>query len=281
MKRPVISFLILIIITAVTLFLTGSCSKINDQGDTGRLVVKITDAPFPIDEIDAATVTITKVEIRKVSEGESDENPFIVVSEEPMEFNLLELRNGLTEKLLDIEIPVGKYDLIRLYIDNAGLKLKEGQEFNVKVPSGKQTGIKIFINPDLAVEGGLTSELLLDFDLAGSFVLRGNLTKPSSINGFIFKPVIRVSNLTTAGRIEGLVSDTAKVIIKNATIWIKQDTIVATAIADTLGKYAIIGVPAGYYTVSASKEGYDTVSHESVKVIAGNKTIQNFVLIKK
>ena len=92
-----------------------------------------------------------KLHRQLIPDGESDGNPFIVVSEEPMEFNLLELRNGLTEKLLDIEIPVGTYDLIRLYVDNAGLKLKEGQEFNVKVPSGSQTGIKIFINPDLVV----------------------------------------------------------------------------------------------------------------------------------
>ena len=64
------------------------------------------------------------------------------------------------------------------------------------------------------VDGGLTSELLLDFDLSKSFVMRGNLDKPSGIIGFIFKPVIKAVNNTTAGRLEGLVTDTAKIKIK-------------------------------------------------------------------
>ena len=79
-------------------------------------------------------------------------------------------------------------------------------------------------------------------------------------NGFIFKPCIRAANLTTAGRVEGMVTDTSEVKIKEAKVWIAQDTVMATTFADTLGFYAIIGVPAGTYSIFATKEGYDTVS---------------------
>jgi hypothetical protein len=45
-----------------------------------------------------------------------------------------------------MEIPTGTYDLVRLYVDEAGLKLKDSEEIHrVKVPSGSQTGIKIFL----------------------------------------------------------------------------------------------------------------------------------------
>jgi hypothetical protein len=169
--------------------------------------------------------------------------------------------------------------MIRLYVAEAGLKLKDNDApYSVKVPSGSQTGIKMHIYPYLVVSDGLTAELLLDVDLSKSFVLRGNM---HNNNGFIFKPVIRAANMTTAGRIEGMVKDTSDVKVKEATVWIEQDTVVATAFADTLGYYAIIGVPAGTYSISATKEGYDTVRFEGVKIIAGNKTTQNFELTKK
>jgi hypothetical protein len=77
------------------------------------------------------------------------------------------------------------------------------------------------------------------------------------------------------------VTDTADVKIKEATLWLEQDTVVATAFADTLGYYAIIGIPAGTYSISATKEGYDTVRFDGVNIVAGNKTVRNFGLTKK
>jgi len=272
--------LLFTLFAATSIILFSGCAKTFDNSP-GRLVIKVTDAPFPIDLIESASVTITKVEIREASDELNEENPFIVLSEDTQTFDLIDLRNGVVDELLDIEIPQGKYDLIRLYVDQADLKIKDGGNFNVIVPSGQQTGIKVFINPGLVVEGGLTSELLLDFDLSKSFVLRGNLNHRSGINGFIFKPVIRVVNNSTAGRLEGMVTDTVKVKIKEASVWIKQDTIIATTIADTLGHYAIIGIPAGIYSVFAAKENYDTVKVEGVKIVEGNRTILNLVLPKK
>ena len=270
--------LFLTIIAVVSIIIWSGCNKTNYDGP-GRLVIKVTDAPFPISSVESATVTITKVEIR---DSECDcPDKFKVISDDTVTFDLIDLRNGVVEELLDIEIPQGKYDLIRLYVEEAGLKIKEGDEFSVKVPSGRQTGIKIFIEPGLIVNGGLTAEVLLDFDLSRSFVMRGNLNSPQGINGFIFKPVIRAVNNTKAGRLEGNVTDTAKVKIKEASVWVAQDTIVATAVADTMGHYAIIGLPSGTYDVFAAKENFDTVKVERVKIVEGNRTIQNFILPKK
>jgi hypothetical protein len=268
------------IFTTVLVLIFISCNKTTDSGN-GRLVVKITDAPFPVDIVESAVVTITKIEIRKTGDGISDGNPFVVIWEGSQTFNLLELRNGVVEDLLNIDIPAGEYNLIRLYVDEASLKVRDGDNFSLKIPSGKQTGIKIFIRPGLVVEGGLTSELLLDFDLSRSFLMKGNMDSPAGIKGFTFKPVIRAVNNSTAGRLEGSVTDTAKVKIKEALIWIKQDTIIASAIADTLGHYAIIGLPAGTYSVLAAKENYDTVKVDGVKIVEGNRTILNFILPNK
>lgn len=281
------------ILAALLVMLFTGCSK--DEG-YGRLVINVTDAPFPLDLIESATVSITKVEIRKVGDGISDGNPFILLwenSEEPKTFDLLELRNGIIAKLIDLEIPAGEYDLVRLYVDEAGLTLKEDAgTFSVKVPSGSQTGIKLFIESSLIVEGGLTSELMLDFDLLNSFIMQGNMDSPADIKGFHFKPVIRCVNNSTAGVLIGSVAEKDSdplVLIGGATITVKQgDEVVTTALSDEIGSdndiddgyYAVPALPAGTYTVIASKDGYESVTIEDVVIVAGNKTIVDFTLQK-
>jgi len=266
---------LLFAIFAAAVLISG-CDK-TETGGPGRLSVKITDDPFDISSVESATVTISKIEIRRKSAGEGEK--FIELLMNPVTIDIFELRNGITQELVDLEVPEGDYDLVRLYVDEAGLKLKDSEEIHrVKVPSGGQTGIKIFLRPALEVSEGNLEEVLLDIDLSRSFILRGN---PAHNNGFIFKPVIRAANMAKAGCVRGFVSDTAGVKITEAIVWIEKDTVLATAFTDTLGIYAIIGVPAGEYSVSATKEGYDTVRFDGVDIIAGNKTVVDFELIKK
>jgi len=268
------------------LFSTG-CKDMDTISDQkGNLVIKLTDAPFPIDMIDAATVSISKVEIRKVCDCEEEGYPFITLAEfdPPVDFNLLELRNGVTADLVDMEIEPGNYDLIRLYVDNAGLKVKDGEDYHLKVPSGAQTGIKVFVEPDLHVAGGLTADVLLDFNVERSFILRGNMNSPAGIKGFNFKPVIRAVNNTTAGTVEGMVinSDTA---LENAYVLMEQivdqDTFeITSASTDENGYYAMPGIPAGLYTLSATLTDFDTVTVDGLEIEAGNLTVQDFILTK-
>ncbi len=269
----------ILLLTAALILIAGACNEIRNGNDTGRVILKVTDAPFGISNIESALVTITKVELKKEGDGISDGYQYITLSEDTVILDLIDLRNGVAETLLDMEIPAGRYDMVRLYIDEAGLKLKDSEEIHrVKVPGGSQTGIKIFLRPALEVAEGSLEEVLLDIDLSRSFILRGN---PAHNNGFIFKPVVRAANMAKAGCVRGLVTDTAGLKINEASVWIEQDTVLATAFTDTLGYYAIMGVPAGTWSVSATKEGYDTVRFDGVNIIAGNKTIQDFELTKK
>ncbi|HPC98186.1 MAG TPA: DUF4382 domain-containing protein [Bacteroidales bacterium] len=271
----------IVVFAGALALLISACTK--TENETGRLIVKVTDDPFNISYVESATVTITKIELKRAGHNYTPgENPFIVLSEDTITLDLINLRNGITKELLDLEIPAGTYDQLRLYVDNAGLKIREqNSPFHCKVPGGPQTGIKIFIRPALVVGGGLTSELLLDFDLSRSFVMLGNLNHHLGVNGFIFKPVIRAVNNSSAGRVEGFVSDTSKVKLANAKVWLTRDTVITTAFTDTLGYYAMIGIPAGTYSVFATKENYDTVSYKDINVVAANRTVVNFSLTRK
>lgn len=247
-----------------------------NDSNVGTLSLKITDAPFPVGIVASANVTITKIEARKTDD--KDSTKFITLTDISSTYNLLELRNGVTEDLLNINVPVGSYDLIRLYVSDASLQLKDGKTFNVKVPSGKQTGIKVFISPSIEVVGGLSSELLLDFDISKSFVIQGNLNSPDGIKGFHFKPVIRAVNTSSAGRVTGIVTDTSSTAIFDAQVWLKQDSTISNTFSDSNGGYTLIGIPQGNYSIYASKVGYDTIFVSNISIVAGNKTEQNFVL---
>lgn len=274
MKR---AFLIIISIVLIT----SGCTKL-PGGDTGRIIVKVTDDPFNINLVESATVTVDKIELRRAAADTTGKDPFITLSVEPVTFDLLKLRNGITARLLDLEIPSGKYDLVRLYVTQAGMKITDqAKDFSLKIPGGAQTGIKIFLKPALEVGGGLTSELLLDFDLSRSFVMQGNLNHGSGVKGFIFKPVIRAVNNSVAGRIEGSVSDESETFLENAKVWIIKDTTTfAASFSDASGKYAMIGIPEGSYDLFAWKQDFDTLKIEAIRVTGGNKTLQDITLHK-
>jgi|GEM_PF-171427 len=286
LKRQRKSILGAMLIALAMLFAVTSCEEEQTTGmlpggEEGMLNVELTDAPIDLDLVEEANVTISKIEIRKdLEEAASDTGyPFITLYDSTETYNLLELRNGVTETLVDMEVPTGKYDLIRMYVDNASLTLTNGNTYDVKVPSGTQTGIKIFIEPSVQVQGGLTSNLLLDFDISKSFILKGNLNSPAGVKGFNFKPVIRAVNETTAGQISGMVTDTSEASVADAAVWAKQDTVVTTTYSDSTGGYAILGLEEGSYDLFAAKEGYDTTMVENVEVAAGNVTTENLELM--
>src|SRR5690606_16229119 len=150
-----------------------------------------------------------------------------------------------------------------------------------KVPSGSQSGIKIFVHPGITVTTGLTAELLLDFDVSKSFVVKGNAHDLENIKGFNFKPVIRAVNNSFAGRIDGYVWDEDEIALEGATVWLEKDSVVSTTVTDLQGYFALIGIPEGSYNLMSAKEGYDTLVHENIKVTTANKSEINLQLTER
>lgn len=274
---------------AVAASLAG-CSDSNDSSSTdgtGRLVVKLTDKPFPYDLVSEANVTVFKVEARRVddsddSDGEAGGNPFVVLMEEEIPVNLLDLVNGVTAELADAEVPAGTYDLVRIYVKGVNVVLNDGRDFDLKVPSGEQTGIKVFIEPGLTVTGGLSSDLLLDFDVSRSFVAKGNANTLEEINGFNFKPVIKATNVSTAGTLAGRVyfmEEDVETGIEDAQITVlAADTVNSTGPSDADGNYTIMGLLAGSYRVVAEADGFISSDTLDVQIDVANVTRQDFLM---
>lgn len=276
-----------------SLTMSIGCSEGNDAGsDTGKLTVQLTDAPFPHDLVAEANVTIFKIDARNkdketdatIEEEMANENgsPFVVLMEQEIQVNLLNLTNGVMEMLVDTEVPVGTYDLVRVYVKGINVVLTDGTTYDLKVPSGEQTGIKVFIKPGLTISGGLSADLLLDFDVSRSFVAKGDGKDLAGITGFNFKPVIKASNMSTAGTLYGEVTtleEEMAVALEGAQVSIfTADTLNTTTFTDETGAYMVMGLMAGSYDVTVDLEGYGSQTAEDIEIVAANKTVQDFEL---
>ncbi|MDD4143234.1 MAG: DUF4382 domain-containing protein [Prolixibacteraceae bacterium] len=275
-------------ITALVLSLVSLFSCNNDEyalpSGKGRINVLLTDSPFPIDLISNTYVSIDRVEIRQKSEeglGE-DADSFIVVAEGEMEIDLLQLTNGITEQIATADLEAGVYDMIRLHVTDATIVLADGSEFDLKIPSGSSSGLKIKIDPAISLSEGETSDVLLDFDVSRSFVVKGNIN--GNIEGFNFKPVVRGVYMGSAGRIEGTVSDTTSNPLENAMIKLFMpedgilDSLIMSSFTDVEGSYKLIGVPEGVYSIVCELEGFASDTVNDVSVSSGNATTVNFQL---
>lgn len=314
MKTKVLS---IILFAALTLFI--GCSDGDDiTNGMGTLKVQMTDAPFPHDLVAEANVTIFKIDARYKSEEmememesesesetedattdtyeEDGHSSFITLMEDEKNINLLDLINGVTEDLVNTKVPVGTYDLIRVYVKGVNIVLVDGRTFDLKVPSGEQTGIKVFIKPGIVVNGELTSDLLLDFDVSKSFVPKGSRKDFTGITGFNFKPVIKACNKSTAGTLSGKVFTTNQedlvVGLKGAQVDVylaeelepipaEEPEPYRTTSTDEDGAYTVLGLEAGSYKVVVELDGYEMLTEEAVavEIVAANKTIQDFELM--
>lgn len=274
-----------------------SCSQTDDsdfqtEPGNGYVVIKLTDAPFPADLVAEANITVDWVQMLKYDGEddqdeqdeqeihESDSTHILFELEDAVTYNLLDLRNGTTAIMGEQEIPVGDYDEIRLHIIDANIVLKDSIKYDLKVPSGSASGLKIKLDPYLSVGDGSYVEVLLDFDVSRSFVVRGNINK-GKVNGFIFKPVVRaaVDVQVTTGEVNGVVTDTSDVLLRDVMLrLISGDDTITSAITDTAGFYAMIGIEPGDYTLVCDKDGF--VEQDSLVIVEkGAVTVQDFELV--
>lgn len=230
-----------------------------------RVEVWLTDSPGDYQEVN---VEIEGVEIHasEVDNGSGwkslDVDKRIV--------NLLDLTNGKDTLLGSIEIPSGKISQIRLKLgDNNSVKVG-GKVYDLNIPSGSQSGLKLKLN-ERFVEG-VTYEILLDFDVARSIVLTGS-------NQYKLKPVIRTITEAQTGAIKGVVDP------KEATPAIYaingSDTL-GTTYTDSEGHFLLKGIPAGTYEVHfVPNSDYVFVEKDNVNVEVGVVTDLETVTIEE
>lgn len=168
---------------------------------SGRLSLSVTDAP--VDNANQVVVEFTGVTI-KPAEGEAVEFDF----EEPKSINLLDLQGTLSESLIDETVAAGEYSWIRLHVNadrdgklDSFIEFDDGNQLELYVPSGSQTGLKLVSG--FTVPVGSNADFTIDFDL------RKSITNPVGMqNAVILKPALRIVDNTVVGSIAGSIDAT-------------------------------------------------------------------------
>ncbi len=275
--------LVLTLATAVTLAgcnpaMFGPAGDDSDSADPkpgGQLKVRVTDAPFPIEFVDEAWVTITRIDVLRCPDNADDDphepgdpndpndgdggdddgdgdRPWITVFDDPngLPFNLMTLRNGRLADLVDAELPAGSYKQIRVYVDGGRVVLTDGRWFPLRVPSGDRSGIKLRLKFEI-VEGEDT-EVLLDFDLVRTFkpIPGGAFQHAGEIRGFMFRPSLglRAADLGESGSLGGEAADDQGDPESGVeVVAYRGKKLVATTYTEADGSYTFVGLSPGNY----------------------------------
>jgi hypothetical protein len=266
----------------------------SSSSSTGTLSLGLSDATTA--EYNAVYVTIEEVQVH-MDEGGSWQR----VASPNKTYNLLELVNGVREQLGITELETAHYTQMRLIIgkspDDTINLLSESHPYanyiidnadtyyELKIPSGYQTGIKIVHGFDITENQ--TTELILDFDACRSVVQAGNSGK------WLLKPTIKIASLEDFSIINGTVTDDSDAGIEGAlvsaqifnggTTETKDDDeliIQAATITDSNGEYKLFVTPGTYNLVvyaEATVPDFRKVSTTTGEVLEG-PTAENFTL---
>jgi hypothetical protein len=301
MRHPVTSIAIAGLTACATIALAAcsSTDSATSPSATGSVSVVLTDAPFPFDSVERADLFVVRIDGRisdadsadaeagRDDDSNSNNDPlrgWVTLAAPNQTFNLLNLQNGKSANLGQTTLATGTYRGFRLILDasKSSITLRNGSVLTginsgIKFPSAARTGIKIKLaQPFVVVSGG--SQMIIDFDLGHSFVMRGNSI---GRNGLLFKPVIRATASEQTGGISGTVHATTATgaTVANASIEILKagtaltDTVssnvVATTKTDSVGAYTALWLQPAIYVVRATPPAGST----NQPALASNVTV--------
>src|SRR5688500_12081492 len=196
---------------AISMMLLGACGGSGGGGgETGRLSLGVTDAP--VDEASSVVVQFSGVAFKRAgAAAEIVEN----LTPSPLQLDLLQYQGGRAAVLLDgVTLPAGDYQWIRLIVDNepavrdSYIVLTTGEECELRVPSGAESGLKLNRGFTLPADGSVA--LTIDFDLSKSIHAppgqQGSTTECTQ--GYLMRPTLRIVDNANVGAIAGT-SDSA------------------------------------------------------------------------
>jgi hypothetical protein len=222
----------LLFATALSVVGFTACNKDDDSGtNTSKATVGVhlTDGPA---DYDAIYLDVEAVELKTESNANWVALPLVRTGF----YDILRFRNGADTLLGRVELPVGRLSEMRLILGDDSYLVEDGQAYDLKVPSGQSSGLKVKMDETLVAGGAY--DFWLDFDAGKSVHQTGN-------GQYMLKPVVRGYTALSNGRIRGYVLPLAA----GTTVYAYNGVDTFSAIPGPDGFYLISGVPAGTYTL--------------------------------
>jgi len=263
----------LLLIPALVVALFIGCDNENDdETGTGQIAIQAFDAPFQGD-VEHIYLNVIEVSVHSsVSDDEADTSAqWIILSEVDTTIDFLELVNGQMATLLHTDLEAGHYSQFRLLLGDSSNIVVDGVSYELKVPSGSQSGVKLThgfdINADEIVE------FYLDFDAERS------INKHPTQDSYSLQPTFRIFKSVLSGTIAGIAFDTTGSGIEDVSVYAVSGADTITTLTNETGGYMFILLD-GTYNISASgfELAADTI-YQSIELEAGDElTNYNFIL---
>lgn len=255
-----------------------ACSSNDDNPTSGsaRVNFYLVDAPASYDEV---WVEVLAVRVKVDEDGiddddmdDDDESSWVEITyDESQPINLLDLTGGNSELLGSEDFPEGEIDQLRLILGEDNYVIKNGERFEMKTPSAQQSGLKIKV--DEYIEGGMTYDLVIDFDAAKSIVEAGNSGQ------IILKPVLRayLDEVST-----GIMGQVLPLEAQPVQVTVEGEGDSMNTFVDANGNYKITGLDDGIYKITFTpNELYASVTLEGIVVEEGMiTTVPSQVLLE-
>jgi len=287
-----------VVLALAGVFLAACGDSTPTLSSGGQVNVQLTDAPFPFSDVKSVDIWVNRIDAKQSdtdeesAANEADSAGWKTLVSPNASFNLLTLANGATANLGTANLPVGTYKSFRLVIDTdkSSITLNDDTKPDVKWPSAGKNGIKLILDEPFDVATG-TTNLLIDFDVGRSFVMRGNSI---SQNGLLFKPVIHATTQQNTGSIAGTVrgDNATGPVIAGATVEVlkngttlgdtNSNNVVRTGVTDANGNFTLAFVPPGTYVVRATPtvaSGYKPALLPGTAVVTAGSTLGGQVII--
>jgi len=247
------------VLALLVLFVISNCSKSTktEKPSQGMVKIYLTDLPATYDSVNIA---VSEVWVHKADTSDTA-GGWIMLSDSTRVFNLLDLANGAMAILDSGSLDPGHYTQIRLLITDGSYLVIEDQRYDLEIPSGYQSGVKL--THQFTIEENTLYELILDFDAERSIVHTGG-------DKYKMKPTIRVIAKVTSGEIEGVVVPFETEVF--AIIF--PDTIAQTT-PDADGYFKLAALPEGLYSVKVVPSDtltYADTTISDINVLAGTAT---------
>lgn len=168
---------------------------------SGTLSLSLVDAP--VENVSEVWIELNGISVR----GGPDDEQIDIDYATPRSVDLLTLVDGASEALLvGEELPSGSYSEVRLLISaefdgiiDSYVVTDQGEQFEIRVPSGTQSGLKLI--DDIVITDNEDSSFTLDWDV------RQGLVNPPGQPGYLLKPTIRVIDDTGIAQVTGTVAN--------------------------------------------------------------------------
>jgi hypothetical protein len=184
-----------------------ACGGGDDGPKDGRVSLSITDAP--VDDATSVVVQFSGVAFKRAG---APAETVQALTPSPRQLDLLQYQEGRAALLLDgVTLPAGDYEWVRLIVDNepgvrdSYLVQTTGEECEMRVPSGAESGLKLNRGFSLPADGSVA--LTIDFDL------RKSVHAPPGQEGattdctqaYLLRPSLRIVDDANVGAIAGVV----------------------------------------------------------------------------